>query len=496
MLRFAVHDEHGPATTWDLIDPILLDQEDLVVPGKIRFKNGCIECRQSGKRTVGLGLLYDTGACGKLALQTCLLPDRDEPYHLTVELARHRIAIFLAKSEEWQMLDLSEEHPAMMLWESARQLLTKALVAEEPAVAEQHAREALVKGIEASERLAMAHAEILLHRRYQERPASSTTLGVRVHPARHGSAIGELLKKHFDLVVMPMQWPVLAPAKGRYEWEQTDRWMAWAQDNNVKVVAGPLVDMNAGGLPEWVLSKPDPDRVSDLAYEHVERVVARYGDVIGMFCTTSGVNTNTTCQFSRKQMVSLERSLSVLVRQGRRGRRVMIELGQPFGEYLASQPDALSPFVYLEHLAQEGIRLDAVGLRMLFGSADPGMGTRDLMQISRLLDRFFLLDMPVLLTNVGVPSEQTDSDGGWWFEPWSEERQARWAARLMPLALSRPYIESIFWTDLYDHDSTTPVCAGLLNAQGKPKQALQKVLSLRKRLREPLGPIQLPRKSD
>ena len=492
MLRFAVHDEHGPATSWDLNAPLLLDQEDLVVPGTVRFRDGCIECKRAGSRAIGLGLLYDTGACGRLALQTCLLPDREEPYHLTVELARHRIAIFLAKSEEWQMLDLSEEHPAMALWESARQLLTKSLVAKDPGVAERHAREALVKGIEASERLAMAHAEILLHRRYQERPASSTTLGVRVHPVRHGSAIGDLLKKHFDLVVMPMQWPVLVPSKGRYDWEHTDRWMAWAQDNQVKVVAGPLVDLNAGGLPEWISS--DPERVSDLAYEHVERVVARYGDVIGMFCTTSGVNTNTACQFSRKQMISLERSLSVLVRQGRRGRRVMIELSQPFGEYLSTQDEALSPFVYLEQLAQEGIRLDAIGLRMLFGAASSGMEARDLMQIGRLLDRFFLLEMPVLLTNVGVPSEQVDAAGGWWYDSWSDERQAKWVSRLMPLALSRPYIESIFWTDLYDHESTLPVCSGLLNAQGKPKPALQRMLALRKRLREPLGPLQLPKK--
>lgn len=496
MLKFAVHDEHGPAASWDLIEPLLLDQDDVVVPGQVQFRDGLIQCTQKGNRVVGLGLLYDTGACGNLALQTCLLPDREEPYHLTVELARHRIAMFLAKSEEWQMLDLSEGHPAMALWESARQLLTKALVAKDSGVAEVHAREALVKGIEASERLAMAHAEILLHRRYQDRPASSTTLGVRVHPSRHGSAIGDLLQKHFDLVVMPMQWSVLAPTKGKYDWDHTDRWMAWAQDNQVKVVAGPLVDMNAGGLPDWVAKDGDPERVSDLAYDHVEQVVARYGDVIGMFCTTSGVNTNTACHFNRKQMVSLERSLSVLVRQGRRGRRVMIELGQPFGEYLSTQPDALSPFVYLDQLVQEGIRLDAVGLRMLFGAAQSGMVTRDLMQISRLLDRFFLLEMPVLLTNTGVPSEQIDAGGGWWFEPWSEDRQARWASRLMPLALSRPYIESIFWTDLYDHEGTTPVCSGLLTSQGKPKPVLQRMLSWRKRLREPLGPLRLPRKGD
>ena len=66
------------------------------------------------------------------------------------------------------------------------------------------------------------------------------------------------------------------------------------------------------------------------------------------------------------------------------------------------------------------------------------------------LDGEELLEMPVLLTNTGVPSEQIDAGGGGWFKPWSEEQQARWASRLMPLALSRPHIESIFWREHWD----------------------------------------------
>ena len=496
MLRFAVHDEHGPATQWPLEQIALYDQEDLVVSGDVQFRDGCIECRRSGSRAVGLGLLFDTGACGKMALQTCLLPDRDRPYQLTVELARHRIAIFLAKSEEWQMLDLSEEHPAMILWESARQLLTQALVASDEALADGYARQALVKGIEASERLAMAHAEILLHRRYQSKPASSATFGVRLHPSKHSAALEGLLQKQFDLVAMPMRWPVLAPAKGVYDWGQTDTWMGWAQDNKIKVVAGPLIDFNAGALPQWVQDvSGDPEHVSDLAYEHVEQIVARYGDVIGMYCTTSGINTNAVCRMNRRQMIALERSLAVLVRQGKRGRRVMIEMAQPFGDYLYKDDSAVSPFIYLEQLSQEGIRLDAIGLRLLFGESTGGMVTRDIMQISRLLDRFFILELPLLLTNVGVPCEQRDPDGGWWHEQWSSKNQAKWASRLIHLALSRPYIESVFWTDLFDHDGTKPATGGLLSSAGKPKHVVQKILSIRKRLQSPLGPLKLPRKA-
>ena len=96
---------------------------DICIPN-FSMRNGVIECEASNLRALGLRLLFDTGACGSLALQTCLLPPRDAPYHLSVELARHRIATFLVKSEEWQMLDLSMDHPAMKQWEAARQTST------------------------------------------------------------------------------------------------------------------------------------------------------------------------------------------------------------------------------------------------------------------------------------------------------------------------------------------------------------------------------------
>lgn len=497
MLRFSVYGQDGPATDWPLHHACLVDQEDRVIPGTIRFRDGCIECSASSKRAVGLRLLYDSGDAGNLALQTCLLPHRDRPYHLAVELARHRIATFLIKSEEWQMLDLSMEHPAMQQWEEARQSLTKALVSKDPMVAESHARQALATGIEASERLALAHAEILLHRRYLKRPASSATLGIRLNPSKKGKALEELIQSQFDLLVMPLPWARLAPEQGRYDWADSDRWMAWAQDNGVKVVAGPLVNLNAGGLPQWVYDGGTLDygRLGDLAYEHVAQVLQRYGDVVGMYNIASGINTNELCTLDRKQMVDLTRTLAVLIRQGRRGRRVMVELSQPWGEYMGRNEQALSPIVYLEQLLQEGVRLDAVGVQLLMGDGHGSMVSRDLMEISRLLDRFFLLELPVVLSSVGVPSEPVGDAGGWWHSAWSPKRQASWAARVFPLALSKPYIESFFWSDFFDHEDTAPPRSGLLTEGGRSKPVLQKLLAVRKRFREPLGPLKLPPKT-
>jgi len=111
-----------------------------------------------------------------------------------------------------------------------------------------------------------------------------------------------------------------------------------------------------------------------------------------------------------------------------------------------------------------------------------------------MLDRFFLLELPVILSNVGAPSEQIGETGGWWHSPWSPNRQASWATSMFQLAMSKPYIESLFWSDFFDHEDTIPPGCGLLSEEGRSKPVLQKLLSLRKRFRQPLGPLKLPPK--
>ena len=110
------------------------------------------------------------------------------------------------------------------------------------------------------------------------------------------------------------------------------------------------------------------------------------------------------------------------------------------------------------------------------------------MQISSLLDRFLTLDLPVLVSAVGVPSEAPEPGGGWWHEPWSAQVQSRWVSRAFEIAMSIPFVESVIWSDLYDHLGSELPGAGLVDASGRTKPALQRLVGMRKRLRKPLGP--------
>ena len=60
------------------------------------------------------------------------------------------------------------------------------------------------------------------------------------------------------------------------------------------------------------------------------------------------------------------------------------------------------------------------------------------------------------------------------------------------MLLSKPHIESVIWTDLFDHDETVPPHAGLITETGAVKNVLKRLISLRKQLSKPLGPAAAP----
>jgi len=493
MLRFTVHEEDGLTGDNPILGAFLMGADDLAEPGRLVLKDDEIQCTRKGIRSTALCVLYDAGRMGRLMLQTCLLPDRDQPYILALELARHRIKFFITKSEEWQMFELSAEHPSMKLWEQARRRFTRALTASSPKEAARAARQALIDAIEATELLAMAHAEILLHRRFANKPASSTTLGVRVWPTVEASPKCDVAAKEFDVIVVPMRWNELEREEGKYDYSALDRTMQWATSLGKPVIAGPLVDLSKETLPKWLyVWQNDYDTCRDLVYDHVERLVKRYADAVSIWNVASGINTNENFKLKFEQMIDLTRMAALLARQTRKNARVMIEVASPFAEHCADKPDSISPVTFVDRIMQEGIRLNCIGIKLLMGRSEHGMFCRDLMQFSHALDRYFLLEVPVLVTALGIPSEQVDSASGTWIEPYSDSLQSRWATRMFAIALSKPYVESIAWTDLFDHERAELPMGGLIDARGNPKSALQRLVSVRRRMRKPLGALRLP----
>ncbi len=506
MLCFRVYDPSRlpSATTLDVA--YLVAGDGVAIPASISLEDGVIRCQKRSSESAALALGYNAEHLGQLTLQTCLLPERDEPYLLALELARARLRLFIAKSEDWMLFDLDPEHPAIQKFTDARNLFVQALSTLDPQQAEQAAHESLLACIQAGELLAEHHADLLLSRRLRSPTAARTTIGCTVHPMQWSDRLKSVVAAHFDYVCMPVRWRDLEPEEGEYAWRFTDRWIEWAVRTARKpVMAGPILDLSRLAIPDWLyIWEHDYETLRELVSEHVQAVVTRYRRVIHIWNVATGININENFQLTYEQMMDLTRVCLLLVKKLQPHARVMLEIAQPFAEHYATQTGSLPPLMYLEMILEAGMPVDSFGVRVQVGQAREGRSTRDLMLLSHMLDRLARLDHPVVITACGAPSappsvppaaEEPARDGeetlgaagarpspqsaGYWHEPWSERAQAEWLTKIASIALSKPYIESICWQDLYDHNTSDMPAGGLISSLGIVKPALRRIGQIR-----------------
>ncbi len=508
MLKFLVYDNGQPDAAFVLRNAHLLGADNIGVRGAVRLKDGVLTCDKRAVGPAALCLQFPVGEVGEVTLQTCLLPERDEPYLLSLELVRHRLMLLLAKQEDWMMFDLPADHPAMRRATVARQAFVKALNAQDaPPAADQLAREALTAAVDASEELALAHAERLFGRRRQNGQFHRGVFGCGVALPQSTEAVRSSLLNSFDYLMLPIRWRQLEPQEQQFNWAPLDGWAEWAYRNRMPTLAGPVVSFCPACSPDWLtLMAHDYDTVRDVFYEHIERVVKRYRNIVTLWNVVSGIHTNAQLNLTLDQLMDLTRMAVMLVKKVQPNAKTLIEITHPFGEYYAVNQRSIPPFIFADMVLQAGIPIDAFGVKLVMGQAANGCYTRDLMQVSAMLDRFSALGKPLHMTGVAVPSAATglvedpthgtsghsagkgspcdppDDNSGHWRKPWSPLVQTHWLEAFYSVALSKPFVDSIAWLDLADHDEADLPHGGLAGADLKAKGAFHRLTALRKNL--------------
>jgi GH35 family endo-1,4-beta-xylanase len=492
MLKFLVFEDGQPASSFPLRGAHLLGADDVGMRGSVRFENGMIICEKAALGSAALALQVAVEDVGELILQTCLLPDREEPYYLFIELARQRLMKMLAKQEDWALFEVADDHPAARRIALAKKKFIEALSAtDNPAEAQNLAKQALVAGIDASEELALAHAGLLLERRNFTGAGPRNIIGCGVGLNQRPDRLGSAILGNFDYLRINTPWRQLEPTEQEHNWAPLDAWCEWAFRNKLPVVAGPIVSFSPQSTPDWLyIWEHDYDTVRDLLYEHIERVVQRYRGVVTLWNVVSGVHVNNHFTFNFEQLMDVTRMSIMLVKKVQPNARTLIEITHPFGEYYAANPRSIPPIMYAEMVLQAGIPFDGFGLKLLVGQGREGQTTRDLMAISGLIDRFNGLGKPVHITGVAAPSEpQNGAAGdtvhaGYWRKPWSAAVQAHWLEAMYHVALSKPFVESISWLELMDREGSEMPTAGLINDKLQPRPAYKRLITLRKSLHE------------
>jgi hypothetical protein len=149
--------------------------------------------------------------------------------------------------------------------------------------------------------------------------------------------------------------------------------------------------------------------------------------------------------------------------------------------------DRTSPFIFADNLIRSGLNLAAINLEVVMGVNGRGSYCRGLLDLSRLLDLYALLGVPLQVT-LGYPStRQSDPDAdpelsvgaGSWGGGFNPQAQAAWASLYGQLALCKTYVQSVGWVHLSDAEPHQFPGCGLIDRRGEANLALEAVRRLR-----------------
>ena len=484
-MRFQVFENGRVANKFNLHGAYLVGTDGIPVrKTQITFEKGLIECKKPNAETAGLALLWPVEGFGNVILPTTCLPERTSLYNLNVEIVRAKLMQIISKREEWSFFDGVDG--AGDTSKEAQDLFIQALqnISDAP-LASRLADESLKRALIFSEKLAAEQAESLLGTRAKSHGFGRGCLGCRIEPAQiDNPQYIEKLLQLFAFVTVPINWARIEPQKGVYDFSAVDACVNVLVKKKLAIGAGPLLCFSKEYLPEWLLrGNLGFEKIRETAYQFILKIVGRYSSNVRAWRVVSGLNAINHFGFNFEQILEITRAANMAVKAASDRALKIIEISSPWGEYYAEIPNTIPPLVYMDMVVQGGINFDAFGLQMRFGKNQPGMYLRDIMHISAVLDFFGPIGKPLHITEVEVPSRsETGGDneeiGGVQSDRWDQSRQEQWVGQFYKIALSKPFVDSVTYSNLVDTESSTIANSGLLTSRLEPKKSFHALKKL------------------
>lgn len=490
-IRFAVHPPERLADWPEVHRAYLSGADGRIFTTRIEVEDNVVTARRSSSESSKLHITCPIPGFGRPVLRTASLPEREQPYHLLVELARGELVQLRNQSATW-------EHAGMQLPASFGQISLRAHMAFGRAASSQQnaglaarlAEEALVHVCEASDLLCASFTQQALLGRLQRYPQLPVSLGCGLMSVPEAGA-ADLFTAAFNSVTIPVPWTRIEQDEGEYRWDEIDRAVEWAEQHRLIIRGGPLVDLGPRGLPEW-LSRWEHDifNLQSFVCDFVETAMSRYVGRIRLWDVVARLNTGGALTLNEETRLSLAARVLEVARQVDEEAQLILRIDQPWGEYQARGQHRLSPLQLVDALIRSGVGLAGINLEIAMGYGPRGTPYRGLLEFTRLIDLWSTLGVPLHVTlaspsGAGVdPQAMADLEieDRSWPDGSCEESQGRWLEQVVPLLMAKPGVANVTWTAFADASPHEFPRSGLLTTDGQPKLALQKLIEFRQRL--------------
>ena len=345
-------------------------------------------------------------------------------------------------------------------------------------------------GLDAADLLSHEYTQqVLSIRRTQQASPSSILLGAQLHAPPTGDAAERYLAA-FNTVAAGTHWPDLEPRQGVFRWEPTDRLVAWAHEHNLRLCMGPLLRMDKHSLPDWLFLDDGFEEVQASVLKFIEAVVKRYRGKIQLWHVTARMNQDGAFMYSEEQRLRLVVEAVDRVRANDPRTPLVVSFNQPWAEYIARKDQELTPLHFADTLVRGELGLAGVGLEIHYGYWPGGTLPRDPLEVSRQLDRWSQIGVPLIVFLSAPSSMGADPLARHPAHPLVDLRpgginpawQQTLVEQLFPVLLAKQSVQAIIWDPWQDNQPHELSCAGLNDTAGHPKPALQSLIEQRREL--------------
>ena len=427
---------------------------------------------------------------GPFTLQTASLVQRDTRYLLPLELARgtlNRLRNFVA---EWQLAgyplssDITEQ-----VKQATRFFIQSATQQSDVTLSTQEAYRAIKHSTDGIQHLTQLFAQRSLAQRLEKNARLPTMLAGTLPYEGLSEPLQQTFSATFNSAAVGINWRLLEPNPGKFEWDELDRQIEWCHQAGLRVCVGPLIQLDRQHLPDWIYLWEDSySELQSNAVRMVDAVVRRYRDRVQIWHCASRLNLADELSLDEQEWLMLAVAILRTIHAVDTSSPVVISFDRPWGEYLAHEHIDLSPLHFADELVRAETGVRGLGMEMNLGFSPGCTPFRDLLEINRQIDRWAALGLPLLvsLTIPGIKdaanhlagdASTPDSQSNVWCP--TLEFQQQMVEQIFPLLLAKPSIHGVIWKQLIDQSDGKLPGAGLYLQDHQEKPAVTAIQAIR-----------------
>jgi hypothetical protein len=427
---------------------------------------------------------------GEYVLSTASLMERAKPYHLLVELARGTVNRVRNQVADWQCMGLQVTPELENEFKEMSAAFSQA--ATSPADQQstsQLADEAIRRAFSALEKLTTTYASQAIASRRANSPTLPTFFAGRIETRPLSQSETDVFGSAFNSAMLGFRWRDIKPTADKWTWDEHDRQIQWCHDQGLRIIGGPLLQLDDHHVPDWLNHVTDFQSLFDSVSQYVRAVIERYRGQVHVWNCAARMNLAGTLALNEEQRLRLIVAVIDEVQRADPRTPYIISFDQPWAEYLSTADHDFSPLHFADSLVRAELGLAGIALEMNFGYWPHGTLPRDWLEVSRQLDRWNLLGLPLLLQSA-IPSAtsedpqarvQVRSSPDSCIENTSSlATQQKAAERLALLALAKSFVHGFIWNEISDTAPHEFAHGGLIDAAGQRKPACETLINLRR----------------